>query len=80
MEAQAAFADFHPSLFASPQKCDACVLEHPEREGKFVETTGAITVTTAGITAAESWGFFLPNLISRFLFFLHQGYEQKAAG
>lgn len=58
MEEQVAFAEFQPSLFASLQKGDARVSEHPEREGKFVETTGAFTVTAAGITAAQSWGFF----------------------
>lgn len=43
--------DFQPSLFASLQEGDACVSEHPEREGKLVETAGAITVTTAGISS-----------------------------
>lgn len=36
-------------LFAWIQKGDACVSEHPEREGKSLKTAGAVKVLTAGI-------------------------------
>lgn len=39
----------HHLVFASIQKGDACIAEHPEREGKSLKTAGAVEVLTAGI-------------------------------
>lgn len=53
--------------FASIQKGDACVSEHPEREGKSLKTAGAVEVLTAGVKAnlchsqpGSYWIFFPP--------------------